>query len=242
MASMERRIFIPEAWQKAILDHQRGVFARLVDQAENIRNLNRLRKTLRVLEAAARRIIFVLAMMAPALAPRPKARSDAPPSRPGVIPRPAEPSIRFKLIEPMPMLQSLSALCKVEQPPQMQRVALQSLGLARHYPVSLPEADPSYPALPASVTVWAQVNARLLALKSVATDMDAQVQRLRRWMARQSGLRAMRQFARRSPLLPGRPRALQRADFWHPTKHPKDPRQILLWEVNQLALQADGPP
>ena len=214
------------------------VFIKLVERVDFITHLNTARMMLRGLETAARRLVLVLAMMAPhlkSIAPKPmspaQARRLAAPS--GL----RMPSRRFRLIEAMPMTVVLQRACAHDTGPPMTRIALTSLGLAQHH------APPIHTPAPFDeITPWDRVMARLDALKDVVQRPEHHAMRLRRWMARQNGLTAAKRFARTSPLLFGRPNALKKADFLHPTRRPSDPLQLLIWETNQLAHRAQAPP
>ena len=225
-------------WERKVLDHQMALFARLTAKVDFITHLNTARMMLRGLETAARRLVLVLALMAPRLkpiAPKPMSRAEA-----GRLAAPSGlrmPSRRFRLIEPMPMTVVLQRACTRDDGPPMTRIALTSLGLAQHYTPPI-----HTPAPFDEITPWDRVMARLDALKDVVQRPEHHAMRLRRWMARQDGLNAAKRFARTSPLLFGRPNALKKADFLHPTRRPSDPLQLLIWETNQLAHRAQAPP
>ena len=235
---MHTHRFIPVAWERKVLDHQMALFARLTAKVDFITHLNTARMMLRGLETAARRLVLVLALMAPGLkpiAPKPMSRAEA-----GRLAAPSGlrmPSRRFRLIEPMPMMMGLKHACTRDTGPPMTRIALTSLGLAQHHAPIL-----RMPAPFDEITPWDRVMARLGALKDVAQRPEHHALRLRRWMAGQDGLNAAKRFARTSPLLVRRPPALKKADFLHPTRRPSDPLQLLIWETNQLAHRAQAPP
>lgn len=234
---MRTHRFIPDAWDRRILNRQMEVFSKLVARVDYTTQINSARAMLRVLEAAARRFILVLALMAPALKPQ-APREMTPPAakRLGGAPDPRWPSQRFRLIETIPML---GAVLRMETPhkgPQVTRLPLASLGLAQHGQ-SQPDTEPP----PDEIEPWDRVMARLNALKDVAARPEHHATRLRRWFARQAGRDEARRFARRSPLRFGRPAALLQGDHLHPTKGPRDPLQELLWTSDQLALKAQAP-
>ena len=230
--------YTPQAWERHVLAAQMEVFIKLTAKVDFITHLNTARMMLRGLETAARRLVLVLALMAPRLkpiAPKPMSRAEA-----GRLAAPSGlrmPSRRFRLIEPMPMMMGLKRACSQDDGPPVTRIALTSLGLAQHHAPIL-----RMPAPFDEITPWDRVMARLDALKDVAQRPEHHAMRLRRWMARQNGLTDAKRFARTSPLLFGRPNALKKADFLHPTRRPSDPLQLLIWETNQLAHRAQAPP
>lgn len=237
---MQQPRFIPDAWDRAILRKQMQVFAHLVARVDYARSLNAARAMLRVLEAAARRLILALALTTPPLAPRtPAAMTLADIKRIEANRAARRPSRRLHLVEPFPMAGALKRFCAPrDKAPKVERIALCGLGLARHYAPPASDAPP-----PMKITPWDRVMARLDALKDVASRPEHHAARLRRWFARQSGRRLQDKFARATPLRLGAPPGLLRGDHLHPTRAPRDPCQALLFEAHRLASKArEGPP
>ena len=230
--------YTPQAWERHVLAAQMEIFIKLVGRVDFITHLNTARMMLRGLETAARRLVLVLALMAPRLKPiAPKPMSPAQARRLAAPSGLLMPSRRFRLIEPMPMTVVLQRACAHDTGPPMTHIALTSLGLAQHY------APPIHTPAPfEEITPWDRVMARLDALKDVVQQPEHHAMRLRRWMARQNGLNAAKRFARTSPLLFGRPNTLKKADFLHPTRRPSDPLQLLIWETDRMAHRAQAPP
>ena len=122
--------YTPQAWERNVLAAQMEIFIKLTAKVDFITHLNTARMMLRGLETAARRLVLVLALMAPRLkpiAPKPMSRAEA-----GRLAAPSGlrmPSRRFRLIEPMPMIVGLKHACTRDDGPPMTRIALTSLGL-----------------------------------------------------------------------------------------------------------------
>lgn len=236
---MHQPRFIPDDHDQKIIKAQTAVFVELVRSVDFITNLNAARKALRLLEAAARRLILVLALMAPAL----KAQATRAMNLPQVktieaAHGPRQPSRRFRLIEPIPGLAAMVKACAPpSKAPPVTRVRIDGFGLAVHYSPPDPEAT----APLTDITPWDQVVARLEALKDVARRPDHHANRLRRWIARQAGRRLQNRPSRASPLRPGWPQPLKRADWLNPTRYPRDPFQNLLFECHYLHGLAASP-
>ncbi len=235
-----------KSWDKSLLDKQISLLGRLIEDACALKEINKARSALRVLEAITRRLLFTLAAMAPALKPR--APTYLSPTKRLHLAnlKPAHTTKRlFKLTESFAFSSALAKLgAPRDKSPRTTRVSIGGLGLAIHYqptqtpPGTLTGIAPPTPTGTPPLTSWDKITLRLDALKDVAARTDHHINRLRRWQARQEGRAQLGQFYRHTPLLPGRPRQLVAGDFFNMAQRPSDPAQQLLHESYLLASAA----